>query len=324
MQKSPKIIFWGTPEFADTIFKDLLAADLNIVAAVTQPDKPKGRKNELHASAVKLTAFSHKIPVLQPENLKSEEFLNSLRSLGAEIFVVAAYGKIIPQVILDIPARGAINVHPSLLPRYRGASPVLGALLNGDSETGVSLILMDNKMDHGPILAQEKFKIAPDDTNFTLHNKLAPIAARMLVKAIPAYLDGSLKPQAQDESLVTLTRILNKDDGRINWTQSAEQICRQIRAYNPWPLSWTVIAETTIKDIKGKKLLIHEALPTKLEKTAPEGTVLIHGTKMFVRAGNQAPHSWIEVKQLQLEARKEIDAASFVRGYQNFNESVLK
>lgn len=316
-----KIIFWGTPEFAARILKHLLSSGIQISAVVTQPDKPSGRKQEITASAVKQLALGNKIAILQPEKLKDKNFLADLRKIGPALSIVAAYGKIIPQEALDIPQKGSINVHPSLLPKYRGASPVSSAIMSGDKETGVTLILMDAQMDHGAILAQEKHSISPTDTNETLHNQLADLSGKMLVKLIPQWLTGKVTPVAQDETKATFTKILSRDDGRVDFKSPAILIEWKIRALTPWPQAWTKISKCPGKtSLEGKKIIIHQARAIPDQSDVPPGTVKISGNKLIIFATDGA----LEVKEIQLEGRKAVPVSEFINGYSEINGCQLE
>jgi len=210
-----KIIFMGTPEFGAIILEGLIKANYKLVLVITAPDKPVGRKQILTPSPVKVVAQKYKIPILQPE--KIQEAIAEIRATSPGLVIVAAYGQILPKEILDIPKYGCLNFHPSLLPKYRGPSPIQYAILNGEKKTGVTIMLMNEKMDHGPILAQSALIVEEDETGQSLHNKLANLGARLLMETIPKWQKGMIKPQPQDEKKVTFTKILSREDGKINW-----------------------------------------------------------------------------------------------------------
>ncbi len=329
----PNIYFWGTPDFADVILRSIMTAGINISHVVTQPDRPSGRKGLVTFSPVKKTAIAKKIKILQPEKLKDKDFLSQLALDAPDLMIIAAYGKIIPKEVLDIPKMGAVNVHPSLLPKYRGASPVSAAILNGDLQTGVTLIIMDEKMDHGPILAQERWPITQEDTNETLHQKLAELSASMLIKTIPLFLAGKATAAPQPHESATFTNILTREDGRLDFSQPADALERKIRAYSPWPGTWSTMTNCRA-DIKGKKLIIHRAtLPQAREVGAPAnaaspdemefaqpGSLFFSGNRLMIRAGNA---SLLEVLELQMEGKKQISAADFQRGYSDLAGCIL-
>ncbi|MFN0096898.1 MAG: methionyl-tRNA formyltransferase [Dehalococcoidia bacterium] len=230
-----RVVFMGSPAFAVPSLRALVAAGYDVVQAVTQPDRPAGRGGKLAPPDVKLAALEFAIPTLQPETLKDEPVRQALRDLHPDLFVVAAYGKILGRPVLDIPKRGCINVHASLLPRWRGASPITAAILAGDAEAGVSIMEMALKMDAGGVISQRAVPIAPTDTTGRLEPRLAEAGAALLVETLPGWLDGSLPAIAQDASLVTECWQIRKDDGRLRATMTAHEAERAVRAYSPWP-----------------------------------------------------------------------------------------
>jgi len=252
-----KIIFMGTPEFGAIILEGLCQSEYKPILVITAPDKPAGRKQIITFLPVKIVAQKYNIPVSQPISLKNSSCVDFLIEKGPDLIVVAAYGQILPKEILEIPQYGCLNVHPSLLPKYRGSSPIQYTILNGDKETGVTIILMDEKMDHGPILAARELEFsifnypsearvgdegeAFSDLQFSnLHDKLADLGAKLLIETIPKWLAREIKPKPQDDSKATYTKILKKEDGKIDWKKSAEEIERQIRAFELWPGSFTI------------------------------------------------------------------------------------
>jgi len=266
MSDKARIIFMGTPEFAVPTLLRLIQNNYPIVGVITQPDKQTGRKHMLTASPVKKIAREHKLPIFQFTKLDNEA-TSKIKSLEPDLIVVVAYGKILPQAFLDIPKFGCLNIHPSLLPLYRGPSPIQGAILNGEGTTGITIIKMDKDMDHGPIVYQQKFEILDDDNAETMHNLLAVEGAEMLIKILPKVLEGKFKTTPQDDSKATYTKIITKDDAKINWKKPALEIYCQIRAYYPNPGAWT--------DITGKKIKIlksHiEDFQLVLDMVQPEG-----------------------------------------------------
>ena len=237
-----RIIFMGTPELAAASLSALLREpSFQILAAVTQPDRPKGRDLKLQPSPVKQVALSAGVPVLQPLKARDEQFIAELRALQPELIAVAAFGQILPKAVLDIPRWGCLNVHTSLLPKYRGASPIQSAILNGDSETGVTIMKMDVGLDTGDILTQRSTPIHDEDDAATLHDRLARLGAELLVQTIPDYLAGKIQPRPQQNELATHVTKIGKEDGRIDWQQPARVIWRRVRAFTPWPGAFTFL-----------------------------------------------------------------------------------
>jgi len=315
----PKIIFFGTSKFAREIFRGLLSAGYKVQALVAQPDKPVGRKKILTPPPTKELALEYKIPVLQPEDIKNNPvFLNQLKEFKPNLIIVAAYGKIIPKEILDLPKFGALNVHPSLLPKYRGPSPIQTAILNGDEETGVTIILMDEKIDHGPTIANSKFKIQNSKlTGGSLSEELAKLGANLLVEILPRWLAGKITPQEQDHAQATYTKILTREDGRLDFSKSATEIERQIRAFTPWPGSFTEFNNKRLKIIKARILnpLIGCAENAKIGQVfkTTEG-------EFSINCGRGS----LILEIVQLEGKKEATGKEFLNGYPEIIGKVLK
>lgn len=241
-----KIVYFGTPEFSAIILENIIRSfkeseQFVIQAVITQPDKPVGRKQVMTPSPVSEVATKYAISILKPEKIDSEFIQQNRSLLDSDLFIVAAYGKIISQEVLNIPTKGAINVHPSLLPLYRGASPIQTAILNGDAQTGVTIMLMDAKMDHGPTLSVETAEILPTDTYESLSKRLAKQGAELLIKTIQGYVDGTIAPKEQNHEKATFTKLIAKEEGYfdIENPPSSEQLSRMIRAFYPWPNVWT-------------------------------------------------------------------------------------
>lgn len=308
----PKIIFFGTSEFGAIIVKGLIKNDYKPFLVVTEPDKPAGRHKELISSPVKITAKKNKIPISQPAKIRNLklEIINSKPDLS----IVAAYGQVLPKEILESPTYGCLNVHPSLLPKYRGPSPIQTAILNGDKETGVTIILMDEKIDHGPILARQELEIPITKITYQkLHDNLAGIGVEMLLGTIPKWLNGTIKPLPQDESKATYTKILTKEDGRIGWQKPAEEIERQILAFNPWPGSFTYF--------NSKLLKILEAYALEVQTAKQAGEVfLTNDGKLVVGTGQNC----LILQKLQLEGKKPMTADDFLRGHRDFIGTILQ
>lgn len=298
------VVFFGTPEFAEEFLASLHEdEDILVSAVVCQPDKPVGRKKVLTSPATKDYAKANRIPVFQPESLKKDpEIVARLTQMEPDVFVIVAYGKILPESILNIPRLGNINVHPSLLPKYRGPSPIQAAIAAGDSETGISIMLIDEEMDHGPILAQETLHLSAEETPESLREKVVELGAPLLVETVKGYAAGDIQPQEQDHEAATFCKLLKKEDGRIDWTRTAEEIDAQMRAYTPWPGTWT-----TWND---KMLKIHAATVSS-ESSIEPGQVEIKDNKLLIGTGSTP----LEVTNLQLEGKQRTTAETFIRGY---------
>ncbi len=294
------IIFFGTSEFAVPVLESLVKDGWPVSLVITQPDQPVGRKQILTPPPVKIAAKKLGLKILQPKRLISD-FSPPAGGLISDLFVVCAYGQFIPTDLLALPKHGAINIHPSLLPKYRGPSPIQFSLLNGDQETGVSLILLDEEMDHGPILAQKKIAIGPDETCPELMSRLAKIGAGLLLKTLPKYLSGQIKPQPQNHRQATFTKILTREDGRIDWSRPARQIYNQWRASQPWPGTFTELR------IKNQELRI-KILKMRLSNQSALGDK--KGLGMVCGDGKI-----LAIDQLQPEGKKTMTAEEFINGY---------
>ena len=262
----------GTPDFASASLEALLKSNDSVVGVVTQPDRPKGRKQVLTPSPVKLIAQREQIPLLQPLKMKDPEFLHALIEWNPDLIVVAAFGRILPPAILSLPPKGCINVHGSLLPKYRGAGPIQWAIINGEKETGITTMLMDEGMDTGMTLLQEAIPIAPDDTAGTLSARLAELGGRLLVETITRLKAGTLVPRAQDASQATLAPLLKKEDGAINWALPAVALANRIRGLSPWPGAYTYLTG-------GDRWTIWRALVLPDPVTESPGTIVAVTTK---------------------------------------------
>jgi methionyl-tRNA formyltransferase len=238
-----RVVFMGTPEFAVPSLEALLKSDDRVVGVVTQPDRPKGRGQPLTSSPIKLVAERERLPLLQPIKMKDPAFLGALANWKPDLITVTAFGRILPPAILNLPPKGCINVHGSLLPKYRGAGPIQWALINGETETGITTMLMDEGMDTGAILLQERLTISPEDTAGTLSPRLAELGGRLLIATLTQLKAGSLMPRQQDHSQATLAPMLKKEDGAVDWTMSATAIANRIRGLTPWPGAYTYSGE---------------------------------------------------------------------------------
>lgn len=339
-----RIIFFGTPEFAVPALEALVKAGYKIIAVVTQPDKPAGRGLKMEAPPVKVKAMELGLKVLQPETLKSsvaEGFslpngglkasatsaIQVLRALQADVGVCVAYGKIIPKKILDIFPKGVLNIHPSLLPKYRGPSPIQTVILNGDVETGVTIMLLDEEMDHGAVLSCSVYPVTQTTRGGELSEALAREGAKLLIKTIPQWLNRAIEPLTQDHATATFTKMLEREDGRIDWQKPAEQIARMVRAYDMWPGTWTTW--------QGKRIKI---LKASIEYTTPNPSSERRGNESIsspyrgeVRRGGSEANTItvncnpgaIILEQIQPEGKKVMTAENFLRGSPKFLGSIL-
>jgi methionyl-tRNA formyltransferase len=295
-----RLVFFGTPEFAVPSLRACLALG-SVVAVVTQPDRPRGRGHHVQASPVKEEAERAGIPVLQPPKLKGTDFGARLRALEPEVAVVTAYGRILPPDVLDAPRRGCLNVHASLLPRWRGAAPIQWAIASGDTETGVSLMQMEAGLDTGPVLATRREPILPTDTSASLHTRLAELGGTVLREALPHFLAGELRAVPQPETGVTLARMVEKADGWLDWTRAAAELERRVRAFTPWPGGWTLLGGQVVK------VLATEVAPG----SGQPGTVLAARGVLEVACGDGA----LRLLEVQPEGRRRMSAPEFLSGH---------
>lgn len=306
-----RTVFFGTPDlavpFLDALFAD---ADFEVCAVVTQPDEPVGRKQTLTAPPVKRLAEARGVELYQPTSLKLEEAAARLRTYDADLFVVVAYGKIIPASVLHIPRRGCVNVHPSLLPHYRGPTPLNAAIANGDAETGITIMQLDSGMDTGPVLAQISIALDPRETLPTLTDKVTKLGPPLLIQTLKGVTDGRVQPTPQDGSRASITTLLDRDAGRIDWTKSCVEIDRLVRAYEPWPGTWTTI----VRDGKPLRLKILRAEPSDRPTVGP-GRISIVDQDLFISCADRE----IKILSLQLEGKSAMQAADFVRGYSDMS-----
>lgn len=346
MENNLKVVFWGTPDFAIPALKSLINFGYHIEAVVTQPEKPVGRAKVILPSPVKKFALENNIKVFEPHSLKKdpapnlsagrhsekgrvwggagEEFFKQFKHLNPDLCIVAAYGKIIPSRYLDIPKYGFINIHPSLLPKYRGPSPIQTAILNGDSETGVTIMKVDEEVDHGPTLSFVKHSVSNKTYYKEVVNDLAKIGAKLLIETIPKYLNGEIKPREQDHSQATFTKMFERADGKIDWNKPAETIYNQIRALNPEPGTWTLLRQsfaqvygTAKQGFGGQSKVLNikkaELLSQPTNELEP-GTIIKMNKKVAVKTAT----SYLILGTLQLEGGKEMNAESFFNGHPNF------
>ncbi len=301
----------GSPEFALPTLRRLIESAHEVAGVVAQPDRPAGRRRALRPPPTKELALARGLPVLQPERVNAPEALGAIRELAPDAIVVAAYGQILKQPLLDIPKRGCLNVHASLLPRHRGASPIAAAILAGDEATGVSIIEIMLALDAGPVLAQRSLRIEPADTTGTLSDRLAELGADLLIDVLPAWERGEIVPQPQDESLATYAPQVRTSDAVIDWSLPADAVWRHVRAYHPWPVATTTVA--------GEPLRILEARPLEDEPDVPPGAVLPitpgsaapDGAGFAVRCGR----GMLAVARAQRAGKRAISGVELLRGW---------
>lgn len=299
-----KIVFAGTPDFSVPSLQVLLDSPHDLVAVYTQPDRPAGRGRQTLASPVKQLAMQHDVPVCQPDTLKTDAAQQQLAEWQPQLMVVVAYGLLLPAAVLVIPGLGCVNVHASLLPRWRGAAPIQRAILAGDTETGVCLMQMDAGLDTGPVLACSRCEIAADDTGERLHDKLSLLGARLLSRNLAALENGELEAHPQDESLASYAGKLQKSEARIDWNASAIDIANKIRAFNSWP-----VAETRYE---GRQLRIWEAYPLSVDSDTVPGTVLSASRAGIEVACGQGR---LCINKVQLPGARVIDAVDFINAH---------
>lgn len=305
------IVFIGTPAFAVPALQRLVAGGYEVSAVFTQPDRPAGRGRTRKAPAIKAAAEELGLPVHQPDSLKASAVLDQLRALDPDVIVGVAYGQLIPAPVLAMAPRGVLNVHPSLLPRWRGASPVAAAIVAGDEETGVTIMLMDEGLDSGPILSQVARTISPGDTAGTLTEALAEEGADLLADTLPRWLAGEIEPRSQDASRATSCRRLRKADGRIDWRQTATEVWRHVRAYNPWPGAHS--------HLDGEAMSFWRAWPLGAESGEPPGTVIAAAPDLPAEAEGaafavQTGHGTLAVLEAQRAGKRALASADLLRG----------
>lgn len=294
-----RLVFMGSPEFAATILR-VLAAHYEIAGVVTQPDRPAGRGRQLRPPAAKALAMDLGLPIIQPTKLRASEAMAQLRQWKADVIVVAAFGQILRLDVLAMPPHGCINVHASLLPRWRGAAPIQAAILAGDRETGVTIMKMDEGVDTGASLSQTALAIAPDDTAGSLAEKLAPLGAGLLLSSLPRYLAGELKPVPQDESKATHAPMLKKEEGLLDWERPAEELARRVRGLNPWPGAFFVWDNANLK--------VHQAHAAEAEARA--GQRLVHQGEPGVGTGKGI----LVLDEVQPAGKKPMKGQAFLAG----------
>ena len=299
-----RIVFMGTPDFSVPTLESLAASDHEVIAVVTQPDKPKGRGKEIQMTPVKEAALRHGIPVYQPARARDEAFVEQMRALHPDVMVVIAFGQILPEVLLKVPRYGCVNIHASLLPKYRGAAPIQWSVINGDEETGITTMMMDVGMDTGDMLEKQVVKLDPKETGGSLFDRLSLLGGELILSTLEKLEAGTLKPVPQDHDQATYVKKIPKTLGDIDWTMDAAAIERLIRGLNPWPSAYT--------HYKGKLLKLWEADVLPGVKEGACGQILsAEGDRLVVQTGDGA----LAVRLLQLEGKKRMDTAAFLRGF---------
>lgn len=306
-----KIVFFGTSEFSEIILDSLIKADYDIAGVFTRPDQKIGRKQELQKTSVRILAEKNNLPVFVPEKL-DDAAVKELKKISPDLIITAAYGKIIPQKVLDIPKFGALNVHPSLLPKFRGPSPIQNVLLAGEKETGTTIMLMDAGMDSGDILSQKKIAIESEEKLPELSQKLARLSAKLLSETLPLWLEEKIKPQKQTESAATFCQLISRQEGKINWHEEAQKIYNKYRAFYPWPGVFTIWNGKRIK-LNKIKLANH----AEIKKQTGEVFLLDNGLAIQTGQGT------IILEELQMEGKSNLNAGAFLNGYKNFIGSIL-
>jgi methionyl-tRNA formyltransferase len=309
-----KIVFMGTPEFAAAILEGLVDEGYDIVAVYTRPDAPAGRGRSLAASPVKQLAERHDLTVIQPRSLKKPEAQDELRKFAPDVIIVAAYGLILPQPILDIPTLGCVNVHASLLPRHRGAAPISASILAGDEFTGVSIMCMDAGIDTGAVYSRSMIPILDWDTTGTLTESLAIIGSMALLDVLPQMAKGQIAALPQPAEGATYAPMISKEAGRIDWQKSAVEIWRQVRAFQPWPGAYTTW--------DGKLVKLIESIPIAVPPKAPPGTVVALSGEA-ASLGIITGHGVLGINKLQLEGKRPVTREEFLRGARGFIGAVL-
>ena len=311
-----KIVFMGTPDFAVSALEAIIEASHQVVAVVTQPDKPKGRGKEVQMTPVKACAEAHGIPVFQPVKVKDVEAVGTLRKFDADVFVVAAFGQILSEEILTMPKYGCINIHASLLPKYRGSAPIQWAIINGERTTGVTIMQMDKGIDTGDMLMKTEVEIDARETGDSLHDKLAHAGAKLIVEALPKIESGDVTPVKQDDGESCYARMLQKSMGRIDWQQSAKALDRLIRGLLSWPGAFTVYRGKTLKiweeEAAAQEELYGKTPTISIDEVKPGTVVLVERDAFYVQTGEGI----LKISSVQPEGKKRMAVRDFLLGYQ--------
>jgi len=299
-----KIIFAGTPEFAVPALQQLLTSTHKVIAVLTQPDRPAGRGKKIQASPVKQLAETHQLPIFQPKTLRDHAIQSTLRELNADVMVVVAYGILLPEAVLSIPRLGCVNIHPSLLPRWRGAAPIQRTIAAGDRETGVSIMQLDKGMDTGPVFMVEKIALSGNETSDALQDRLSQLGAALLLKTLNQLAENKIHATAQSAAGITIADKIDKSEAVIDWKQSAIQIERKIRAFYAWPVAQTIFLNQPLK--------IWQARVSSASSNQSPGTLIAIEKNFFSIA---AADGALEILSVQMPGKKRISAADFIRGF---------
>ncbi len=308
-QQNLKVLFMGTPDFAATILEEILAA-YPVLGVVTQPDKPKGRGKEVAYSPVKELALKHDLPVYQPIKVKEPGFLEEVEKLQPDVIVVAAFGQILPKALLDIPKNGCINVHASLLPKYRGAAPIQYSVIDGEKETGITIMYMDVGLDTGDIILQDVVPISPEETGGSLFDKMAEQGAASIIAALKQIETGEARRIPQDNEKATYVKMISKEMGRLDFSKPALQLERLIRGLNPWPSAYTFLDGKNLKFWRAEAEELMGSQELKFKGYAPGTIAEVRDDALVVMTGE----GLLVVKELQLEGKKRMTADAFLRG----------
>lgn len=301
-----KVLFMGTPDFAATILERLVLSGYEMLGVVTQPDKQKGRRQEVSFSPVKELALKHGLMVYQPAKVREPEFLETVRVMAPDVIVVAAFGQILPKALLEIPPKGCINVHASLLPSYRGAAPIQYSIIDGEEETGITIMYMDTGIDTGDIILQESLPITKSETGGSLFDKMAVLGSELIVKALKQIEVGTSTRIPQDNEKATYVKVIDKEMGRLDFLQPAVKLERLIRGLNPWPTAFTYLEGKTLK------LWLAEVEEDRAYSAATAGEVVeVRKDSLAVKTGE----GLLIIRELQLEGKKRMTADAFLRGY---------
>jgi len=299
-----KVIFMGTPDFSVPVLQRLIEDGYEIIAAVTQPDRPVGRKKVMTPPPVKVEALKHNIPVYQPEKIRKSEELQQIIALQPDVIVTAAFGQILPKELLDAPKFGCINVHASLLPELRGGAPIHYSIIQGKEKTGITIMYMAEKLDAGDIISVAEVKIEEEDTVGTLHDKLSAVGSELLSSTLPKLLAGEITPISQDDQLATFAPNIKRADEKIDWSLSGEEIYNKIRGLNPWPVAFTYYQGNVMKVWSSKKV-------AKSIEATPGTVVAINEDGPIIATGND---TYIQLKEVQPAGKKKMDSGQFLRG----------
>lgn len=307
MESPLRIVFAGTPEFAASSLAALIEHNYNVVGVYTQPDRPSGRGQKLTLSPVKQLALEHQLPVFQPLNFKSEEAVLELERLNADLMIVAAYGLLLPQSVLDLPTLGCLNVHASLLPRWRGAAPIHRALLAGDCETGITIMQMALGLDTGDMLYKKTTPILPNDTAGSLHDRLASLGADALIECLPLLEKGQLVAEAQNNDDSNYAAKLLKEEGRLDWSQSADSLARQVRGLNPWPVAYCLVNDKPLRIWNAESIV-------ETVESSPGTLIRIEKDALIIATGNGS----LKLLNIQLPGKRALPASALLNGQHPF------